>query len=158
MKGFEIIAESMVEKIYDIFGRNSLLSMLYQTGAGPGKIIANRLKKKYGKEHLRVDEALELLMKELREFYAVQVKKIEEDSSKVRFVITNKCFLRDPFKEREKLQFGKAFCRINKGYFETAFNELLEDDIKKIEINFLRDDPEHDVCVEELIFYKEAVI
>ena len=40
LKGFEVISESIVYKILDIFGRNSLLSMLYQTGAGPGEKIA----------------------------------------------------------------------------------------------------------------------
>ena len=48
---------------------------------------------------------------------------------------------------------GKAFCRINKGYFETAFRKLLGDKLKKVEINFLHDDPENNVCVEEIVFY-----
>ena len=50
LTGFEIICESMVYKILDIFGRNSLLSMLYQIGAGPGETISNRLKEIYRKE------------------------------------------------------------------------------------------------------------
>lgn len=158
MKGFEIIAESMVEKIYDIFGRNSLLSMLYQTGAGPGHKIAKRLKDKYGEVNYTIEEALEILLKELKEFYSIKIQKVEEDATKLRIVIANKCFLRDPFKDREKLQFGKAFCRINKGYFEVALKELLGDEIKKIEINFLHDDPEKDACIEELIFYKKEVL
>ena len=47
VKGFEIITESLVYKVYDVFGRNSLLSILYQTGEFPGNIIADRLKKEY---------------------------------------------------------------------------------------------------------------
>ena len=46
LSGFEIICESLVYKIYDIFGKNMLLSMLYQIGRGPGDIIANRIKAK----------------------------------------------------------------------------------------------------------------
>ena len=48
--GFEIICESLVFKIYDIFGKNMLLSMLYQIGMSPGEIIANRIKQKYNKD------------------------------------------------------------------------------------------------------------
>ncbi|MFO8018876.1 MAG: hypothetical protein R6U96_09585 [Promethearchaeia archaeon] len=158
MKGFEIIAESMVEKIYDIFGRNSLLSMLYQTGSGPGQIIANRIKKESGKDEFEIEEAIQILLQELTAFYSVQIRKIEEDSVKTRIIIGNKCFLRDPFKDRKKLQYGKAFCRINKGYFEVAFRELIGDEIKKIEINYLENDAENDVCVEELLFYKKEVL
>ncbi len=56
----------------------------------------------------------------------------------------------------EKLQPGKAFCRVNKGYFETAFRKLLGNKVKKIEINFLKDEPEKNMCVEELIFYHNS--
>ncbi len=45
IKGFEIITESLVFNVYDVFGRNSLLSILYQTGAYPGNLIAERIKK-----------------------------------------------------------------------------------------------------------------
>ena len=47
-KGFEIITESLVYKVYDVFGRNSLLSILYQTGVFPGTLIAERIKREYG--------------------------------------------------------------------------------------------------------------
>lgn len=47
LKGFEIISESLVYKILDLFGKNSLLSMLYQIGVGPGEAISKRLKVKY---------------------------------------------------------------------------------------------------------------
>jgi hypothetical protein len=155
LKGFEIVAESLTYKIYDIFGRNSLLSMLYQVGAGPGSQIAERLKEKYGKERFALDEAFKILLKELKEFYSVEVRDIQEDEEKIRIEISNRCFLREPFKDREKLKFGKAFCRVNKGYFETAFNLMLDDTFEKIEINFLRNDKDEDACIEELIFYKK---
>jgi len=154
LKGFEIITESMVYKIYDIFGRNSLLSMLYQVGAGPGEAIAKRIKEKYNKEEFEIFEALQMLMQELREFYSIQIRDIQEDSQKIKIIIDNYCFLRKPISHREKLKYGKAFCRVNKGYFEIAFKRLLGNKIKKIEINFLENDNERDVCVEELIFYK----
>jgi len=38
-------------------------------------------------------------------------------------------------------------------YFETAFKKLVGDKLKKVEINFLHDDLENDVCVEEIVFY-----
>ena len=154
VKGYEIISESIVYKIYDIFGRNSLLSMLYQVGAGPGEAIATRLKEKYEKEEFEVLEALELLLSELKEFYSIQVIAIEEDDEKVRLVIDNHCFLRASIKRRPKLGFGKAFCRVNKGYFETAFRKMLGSKISKIDINYIENDEEKDACIEELVFYK----
>ena len=63
LEGFEIICEALVYKIYDIYGRNTLLSMLYQIGKGPGEIIATRIKKKYKKD----SKALEILNKEQEE-------------------------------------------------------------------------------------------
>ena len=153
LKGFEIICESMVYKILDIFGKNSLLSMLYQTGSGPGEVIAKRIKEKYNKEEFGIFEALEILMTELKDFYSIQIREVQLNSDQTRVVIENFCFLREASKRREKLQPGKAFCRVNKGYFETAFRKLLGNKVKKIEINFLQDAPEKNVCVEELIFY-----
>ena len=154
LKGFEIICESLVYKILDVFGRNALLSMLFQIGAGPGELIAKRIKQKYQKEQFDIFESMIVLLNELKEFYSVKVRDIQEDDKKVRIIIENNCFLREPIKHREKLKFGKAFCRVNKGYFETAFRKLIGNKIRKIEINFLYNEPEKDVCVEELIFYK----
>ena len=158
LKGFEIICESMVYKILDIFGKNSLLSMLYQTGSGPGEIIAKRIKEKHNKEEFGIFEAIEILMTELKDFYSMQIREVQLNSDQTRVIIENFCFLREPMKHREKLQPGKAFCRVNKGYFETAFRKLLGNKVKKIEINFLHDDPEKNVCVEELIFYHNSDI
>ena len=153
VKGFEIITESLVYKVYDVFGRNSLLSILYQTGVFPGTVIAERIKKEYNKEEFEMMEALVILIDELKEYYSIQVRDIEQYEDRYRIIIENYCFLREPIKHREKLKFGKAFCRINKAYFETAFSILLGSKVKKIEINFLENDPEKDVCVEELNFY-----
>jgi hypothetical protein len=152
LRGFEIIAESMVYMVYDIFGRNTLLSILYQMGAGPGYQIATRLKKKYEKEEFEIFELIKIFMKELKDYYSIKINAIEESEDKLRIVIENHCFLRDPIKHRERLKFGKAFCRVNKGYFETAFKALLGEKIRSIEINFLENDPDKDVCVEELVF------
>ena len=157
LEGFEIICESLVYKIYDIYGKNTLLSMLYQIGKGPGEIIATRIKKKYKKDHFEILEAIEILLTELKDYYSVQIRDIEELEDKVRIVIENRCFLREPIKHREKLKFGKAFCRVNKGYFEEAFQILVGNGIKNIEINFLENDEEKDVCVEELNFYLSGV-
>lgn len=153
VKGFEIISESLVYQVFDVFGRNSLLSILYQTGVHPGTIIADRIKREYNKEKFEIMEALVILMDELKEFYSIQVRNVEQYEDRYRVVIENYCFLRKPISHREKLEYGKAFCRINKGYFETAFQKLLGDNIKKIEINFLENDDEKDVCVEELNFF-----
>ncbi|MFW9880133.1 MAG: hypothetical protein ACFFG0_44225 [Candidatus Thorarchaeota archaeon] len=153
VKGFEIITESLVYKVYDVFGKNSLLSILYQIGVFPGTAIAERIKKEHNKEEFEIMEALVILLDELKEFYSIQVRDIEQYDDRYRIIIENYCFLRAPIKHREKLQFGKAFCRTNKGYFETAFQRLLGNKIRKVEINFLEDDSEKDVCVEELNFY-----
>jgi hypothetical protein len=157
LSGFEIICESLVYKIYDIFGKNMLLSMLYQIGMGPGEIIANRIKKKYNKEDFEVLEAMEVLLKELKDFYSIQVRKIEHHDNMLRLIIENRCFLREPIKHREKLDFGKALCRVNKGYFENAFRLLVGNKLMRIEINFLENDPIRNVCVEELKFYYKSI-
>jgi len=153
LKGFEIISESIVYKILDLFGRNTLLSMLYQTGSGPGEKIAEIIKQKYQKDEFAIFEAIKILMTELRDFYSMQIREVQEYQDHFKVIIQNYCFLRTPYSHREKLKPGKSFCRINKGYFETAFRKLLGDKLKKVEINFLHDDLENDVCIEELIFY-----
>jgi hypothetical protein len=153
LKGFEIISESLVYKILDLFGKNTLLSMLYQTGSRPGEKIAERIKQKYKKNDFAIFEALEILMIELKDFYSLQIREVQEYHDHFKVIIENYCFLRVPYSHREKLKPGKAFCRINKGYFETAFKKLLGEKLKKVEINFLYDDLVKDVCVEEIIFY-----
>ena len=151
LKGFEIIAESLVYRIYDLFGRNMLLNALFQTGARAGEIVAKELKEKHGKKLFKIEEAVPLLLESLKEFYSIKIKKIEKISNKIRILIENHCFLRETIKNRESLKFGSAFCRINKGYFESAFQDLVN--IKSVEINFIESDDEKDVCIEELIFY-----
>ncbi len=156
LKGFEIISESLVYKVYDIFGRNSLLSMLYQTGAGPGEAISKRIKEKYKKDQFEILEALELLLVELKEFYSIRISEVQDDDKKMRILIENHCFLREPISHREKLKPGKALCRVNKAYWEVALSKLLDrKKIKSVEINFLEDDKIKDVCIEELVFYKK---
>lgn len=153
LKGFEIISESIVYEILDLFGKNTLLSMLYRTGTGPGIKIAEIIKKKYNKDDFTIFEALKILMTELKDFYSLQIREVQEYQDHLKVIIENYCFLRAPYSHREKLKPGKAFCRINKGYFETAFIKLLGDKLKKVEINFLHDDLENDVCIEEINFY-----
>jgi len=153
VQGFEIIVEALVYKIYDLFGRNTLLSMLYQVGAGPGEIIAERIKAENKKEEFKISEALVVLLRELKDSYCIQVKSIERTDEKIRLLIENHCFIRDAIKKRDKLKPGKAFCRIPKGYFETAFKKLIGSKIKNVDINFLENDEEKDFCIEELVFY-----
>ena len=153
LKGFEIISESLVYKVYDIYGKNMLLSILYQVGSAPGKTIANRIKQEYQKEEFDIIETIMILMNELKEFYSIQIRNVEQLDNKIRIEIENHCFLRKTIKNSESLEFGKSFCRVNKGYFETAFTELLGNKIKRVEINYLDNDPEKDVCIEELNFY-----
>ncbi len=154
LKGYEIITESLIFKMYDVFGRNALLSLLYQVGTVPGLTIAKRIKKKYNKEIFGILESFELLLSELKEYYSIQITNVEEDDEKIRFIFENRCFLRNSYKHRKRLKPGKAFCRVNKGYFEKALKEMLGETIKRVEINFLDDNVEKDVCEEEIIFYK----
>jgi hypothetical protein len=127
--------------------------MLYQTGSGPGDKIVERIRQKYEKDDFSIFEAIKILMLELKDFYSMQIREVQEYQDHLKIIIENYCFLREPYSHREKLKPGKAFCRINKGYFETAFRKLLGNKLKKVEINFLHDDLEKDVCVEEIIFY-----
>ncbi|MEJ2252024.1 MAG: hypothetical protein P8Y97_20485 [Candidatus Lokiarchaeota archaeon] len=112
-----------------------------------------RIKEKYQREEFEIFEAIKLLMKELSNYYSVQIREVERDDNKVRITIENHCFLRKPIKHRKNLDFGKSFCRINKGYFETAFRYLLRNKIRNVVINYLGNDEFKDVCIEELIFY-----
>jgi hypothetical protein len=127
--------------------------MLYQTGSGPGELIANKIKQKYGKNDFGFFEAFKILMLELKNFYSLQIREVQEYQDSFKIIIENYCFLRDPYSHREKLEPGKAFCRINKGYFETAFRKLLGDKLKNVEVNFLHNDVDKNVCVEEIVFY-----
>lgn len=54
LKGFEIISETFADKVFDLFGKNSLLSIHFQVGAGPGETIAERIKEKYHKEDFEI--------------------------------------------------------------------------------------------------------
>lgn len=158
MKGFEIICGSMVNQVRDLFGRNALLSILFQIGAGPGDDIAKKIKKSYKREDFSVLEAVAILLNDLRDYYSISVKKIEEDDDKIRLLIENHCFLRKPIKHRKDMKFGSAICRVNKGYFESAFKSLLGNKIKKTEIKFLFNDEVKNACIEEINFYKNNVI
>ena len=151
-KGLEIICEAFVYKILKVFGKNSLLTILYQVGSGPGEEIANKIKENYTREDFEILELFEILLQELKELYSIQIREIQEEPGKIRILIENRCYLRKLIEDREKLEFGMAFCRVNKGYFETAIKTLLEDKIKNIEINFIENDSENEFCLEELIF------
>ena len=155
LKGLEIICESIVYKVLDLFGKNALLSILFQIGAGPGEQISKRLKEFYGRDEFEPLEAFEVLFKELTNYYSIQVRDIQEDDEKIKLIIENHCFLRDPIKNRTNLKHGKAFCRVNKGYVETALKKLIGDKISGLEIKFLYNDDYKDNCVEELLFYKK---
>ncbi len=152
-RGFEIIAEHMVEKITDIFGKNSLLSMLYQVGLSTGLSIAQRLKDKYNKVEFDISEAIKVLFNETKDYYSIYVKDIERTDEYIKFIFENHCFLRKIIQRRDKLDFGKAFCRVNKGYFETAFKNLVGNQTKKVEMRFIENNKEKDVCIEEIKFY-----
>ena len=154
LKGYEIICESLIYKINDIFGKNMLLSMLYQIGTGPGEMIAKRIKTKYNKEEFELMEAFQILLKELKDFYSIKVRNIEiYGENSVRLTIENRCFLRESIKNRDRMQFGKAFCRVNKGYFEQALKFLVGKKLLDVDIKFLYNDEDKDVCVEQLEFH-----
>ncbi len=155
LKGFEIISEALVYKIINIFGKNSLLTILYQVGAGPAETISNRLKEKYVGQKFTIIDAFALLVKELNGFYSIKIREIKEDDKIMRIIIENHCFLRQPINNRPKLEHGKTLCRINKGYFEVGLKKLLEDQVSRIELNFVEDDKENDVCIEEIVFTKK---
>ena len=155
LKGLEIICESLVYKVLDLFGKNALLSILYQIGAGPGDQISKRLKRGYGKDVFEPLEAFNLLFKELGEYFSIRVKELYEDDNKIKLIIENRCFLRNPIKHRSNLKYGKAFCRVNKGYVETALKELMGHKISGLDINFISNDDQKDACIEELVIYKK---
>ena len=155
--GLEIICEALVYKVLEIFGKNSLLSILYQVGSGPGEAIANKIKEKYNRDEFEIPELFEILLREVSDLYSIQIRDIQEDPNSIRILIENHCYLRRLIKNREKLEFGMAFCRVNKGFFETTIKILLEDKIKNIEINFIENDEENEFCLEELIFYKKIL-
>ena len=152
--GLEIICEALVYKVLEIFGKNSLLTILYQVGAGPGEVVANKIKETHNKDDFEILELFEILLRELKGLYSIQVREIQEEPDRIRIIIENRCYLRRLIEDREKLEFGMAICRVNKGYFETAIKILLGEKIKKMEINFIENDAENEYCLEELIFYR----
>ncbi len=153
-KGLEIICEAFVYKILKVFGKNSLLSILYQVGSGPGEVIANKIQETYNRDNFEIIELFEILLRELSDLYSIQIREIQEEPDRIRIVIENRCYLRRLIEDREKLEFGMAFCRVNKGYFEKSLTILLKDKIKKVEINFIENDKENEFCLEELIFHR----
>ncbi len=155
LKAFEIISEALVYKIINIFGKNSLLTILYQVGAGPAEAISDRLKEKYIGQKFKILDSLVLLVRELSGFYSIKIREIKEEDKIIRIIIENHCFLRQPINNRPKLEHGKTLCRINKGYFEIGLKNLLEDQVSRIELNFVEDDKDNDVCIEEIVFYKK---
>jgi len=159
LKGYEIILEALVYKIYDLFGRNSLLSMTYQIGAGPGEEIAERILKE--KNVYKIEnpfEAFVILLNENRDYYNVEVLNISEEFvevygkkyKKIIVYIKNKCFFRESLKKRKRLKIGGPLCRINKAYYEVAFKKLTG---LKTEISFIQNDEKNDVCLENVSFF-----
>ena len=155
LAGFEVVLESFVYKIYDLFGRNALLSMTYQIGSGPGSAIANRILKEKGIDKMEDPlEALKILLNENRTLYSVQIKSmklesIDDQLDNLVITINNRCFYRESLKKRPRLKIGGPLCRINKAYYETAFKVLTG---LKCEIDFIKNDEEKDFCIETITF------
>ncbi|MHA1727146.1 MAG: hypothetical protein ACTSWY_00250 [Promethearchaeota archaeon] len=156
LTGFEIVMESMVYEIYDLFGRNALLSMLYTIGTGTGIELADEiLKERNGKKIDDPLEAMKILLNKSRDYYRVKIQEIKlephnEKFDKLYIIIQNKCFFRDSLKKKEKLKIGGPLCRINKAHFETAAKKLTG---LRTEIDFLKDDKANDLCIETLTVY-----
>lgn len=149
-QGLEILLESLSSKIVDIFGRNALLSMLYQIGATTGSVVAKRIIEEQGKETFTPVEAFSLLFKTVRSYFKVMVKEIKQDEHGMSITFTNHCFLRNIIKDREKLRAGGRLCRITKGYIESAMDTLLKGGDQKVEVGFVENDEDGDCCLEKL--------
>lgn len=154
LKGMEILLESFGDKIIDVFGRNTLLSVLYQIGAKTGQVIADRIKEEQGKEEFEPLEAVGIFFKEVKDFFSVQVKRIEEDEEYIKIYLQNHCFLRDAMNKRKGLVPGKTLCRINKGYFEVALYNLVKIKYKKVDMSLVENDEGANCCIECLTFKK----
>ncbi|MFX0100279.1 MAG: hypothetical protein ACFFCS_11910 [Candidatus Hodarchaeota archaeon] len=154
LKGMEIVLESFSAKIMDVFGKNTLLSMLYQIGAKTGEIIAKRIKREHKKEIFEPLEAIGIFFKEVKGFFCVEVKNIEEDENYIRIYLKNHCFFRDAMNNRAGLVPGKMLCRINKGYFEFALLNLVKPVYNKVDMSLVENDEANDCCIECLSFKK----
>jgi hypothetical protein len=159
LTGYEVVLESLVYKIYDVFGRNALLSMMYQIGSGPGQEIAERiLKERNNKIFEDPFEAVATLLNQERKYYEIVVKDIKEEPAefngkkykKLTITINNRCFFRESLKKRKRLKIGGPLCRINKAYYETAFKLLTG---LKCEIGFLQNDEKLGMCLETVSFW-----
>lgn len=154
LKGFENVLENMVYQVYDIFGRNALLSMLYTIGKGPGDELAEEILKEQGKSIINDPyEAFTLILKKTEDYYSVKVKDIKienhnQEFDKIVITIQNRCFYRESIQKSERIKIGKALCRINKGFFESACKKLTG---FKCDIDFIENDKEHDACIESLV-------
>ncbi|MBD3353264.1 MAG: hypothetical protein GF364_17420 [Candidatus Lokiarchaeota archaeon] len=159
LQGYETILEALVYKIYDLFGKNALLSMTYQIGVGPGEeLAANLLEMREGKKFKDPLKALTFVLKRHKEYYNVKILEINEEEveiknqkyNKIIVKQQNKCFFRNSLKKKSRLRIGGPLCRINKGYYEKVFSEITG---YKCEIGFIRDDKDNDVCIESIVFY-----
>lgn len=154
LKGFENVLENMVYQVYDIFGRNALLSMLYTIGKGPGDELAEEILKEQGKSIINDPyEAFTLILKKTEDYYSVKVKDIKienhnQEFDKIVITIQNRCFYRESIQKSDRIKIGKALCRINKGFFESACKKLTG---FKCDIDFIENDEENDACIESLV-------
>ena len=159
LTGYEVVLESLVYKIYDVFGRNALLSMMYQIGSGPGQEVAEDiLKHRNNQKFTDPFEAVTTLLNRQRKFYEVIVKDIKEEPAefngkkftKITITINNRCFFRESLKKRKRLKIGGPLCRINKAYYETALKLLTG---LKCEISFIQNDEKIGMCLETVSFW-----
>ena len=108
--GYETVLEAMVYQIYDLFGRNALLSMLYTIGAGPAKEIAEEILKEKGVDKIEDPfEIMKLLLEKNKDFYSVQIQDIklepfDDKTDKLIMEIQNECFYRKGLKRKNNLK------------------------------------------------------
>ena len=156
LTGFETILENLVSRIYDLFGRNALLSMLYTIGSGPGHELANTiLEEKRAQKIEDPFEAMKLLLTKSKEFFSVQVQNYKLESydekyEKLIMTINNSCFYRESLNRKKLLKIGGPLCRINKAFFETAWKTLTG---LRCEIDFKENDDANGHCNETITIY-----
>jgi hypothetical protein len=155
-KGYEMVLEALIYNIYSVFGKNALLSTTYQIGAGPGQEIAQKILDEKSVSKIKDPlDAFEALLNENREFYSVEILDIKQEPhdekyNKLVLTIHDRCFYREVCHQRKRLRVGGPLCRINKAYFETALKKLTG---FKVEIAFIKDIPEKDMCLESITFF-----
>jgi hypothetical protein len=151
---YEEIMEGLVTHVKEVFGRGTVLSIVYQIGSNAGRksaeaLLATRNGVKYEDP---VDALVDTMQLEHHK-YRLQIAGIEvnQEAKTVLVRLKNQCFLREFLDRSTKIRIGSTLCRVNKGYFEGLFKEIVAD-LRGVDISFQENCVADQTCLESILF------